>query len=124
MTEIVLSALAHTWLVDLDGTVFVHNGHLYGEDRLAPGVAGFWACIPPGDVIVLLSAREEAARSATLAALKREGLRYDHVLFGLPKGERVLINDGKPGGLVTALAVPVARDAGLTDLSVTIDASL
>ena len=48
MTAIVVSALPHTWLVDVDGTVLAHNGHLKGRDVVLPGVAAFWATIPPG----------------------------------------------------------------------------
>ena len=124
MTAIVVSALAHTWLIDIDGTVLAHNGHLKGRDVVLPGVAAFWATIPPGDRIILMSAREEKSRRKTLAVLDAAGLRYDQAIFGLPHGERILINDDKPGGLVTALAVPVARDAGLGDLSLTVDPSL
>jgi hypothetical protein len=124
MTAIVVSGLAHTWLIDVDGTVLAHNGHLKGRDTILPGVAAFWAKIPPGDRIILMSARAEKDRRQTLGILDAAGLRYDQAIFGLPHGERILINDDKPGGLVTALAVPVARDVGLQDLSLTIDPSL
>ncbi len=124
MTAIVVSALPHTWLIDIDGTVLAHNGYLEGPDVVLPGVEAFWAAIPPEDCIILLSARAEEMRQRTLAALDAAGLRYDQAVFGLPKGERILINDDKPGGLVTALAVPLARDAGLGGLSLTIDPRL
>jgi hypothetical protein len=124
MTQITVSTLAHTWLIDVDGTLLVHNGHLHGGDRLLPGVQAFWAKIPPDDMIVLLSARHEHEREAALALLDAAGLRYDQALFGLPRGERVLINDNKPGGLVTALAVCLARDEGLANLDVTLDPTL
>lgn len=113
MSGIVLSDLAHTWLIDLDGTVLLHNGYKNGGDVLLPGVQDFWAQIPAGDVIVLLSARPEAERVQTLDFLQGAGLRFDHALFGLPTGERVLINDQKPQGLKTAIAVNVVRDGGL-----------
>lgn len=122
MNDVVLSALPHTWLIDVDGTIVKHNGHKMGGDQLLPGVLAFWAQIAPDDRVVLLSARTPAEMSGTLAFLDAQGLRYDHVLFGLPKGERVLINDDKPGGLKTALAINLPRDAGLTDLFVRIDA--
>lgn len=121
---IVVSPLGHTWLIDIDGTVLAHNGHLTGGDRLLPGVAEFWAQIPAGDVIVLMSARTDLERDGTLEVLRGHGLRFDHVLFGLPHGERVLINDAKPSGLATALAVNLARDEGLARLSVEIDPAL
>jgi hypothetical protein len=116
-----LSALPHTWLIDLDGTVLRHNGHLTGGDELLPGVLEFWATLPAQDAIVLLSAREPSQAAATLAVLDAHGLRYDHALFGLPKGERVLINDRKPSGLPTACAINLRRDEGLRPLRWSID---
>ena len=35
------------------------------------------------------------------------------MLTGMPTGERILINDIKPSGLRTALAINVKRDEGL-----------
>jgi hypothetical protein len=113
-----LSNLAHTWLIDVDGTILCHNGHKQGGDALLPGVHEFWATIPPGDTIVLMSAREETYREATLAFLEAAGLRFDYALFGLPHGERILINDVKPRGLHTALAVNLRRDGGLAELRI------
>ena len=60
--DIRLSTLAHTWLIDLDGTVLAHNGHLGGQDDLLPGVKEFWQQIPAADTVVLLSARQEVHR--------------------------------------------------------------
>ena len=43
-------------------------------------------------------------------------IRYDHIIFDLPYGERILVNDIKPGGLQTSIAVNTQRDewAGFT----------
>ena len=119
-----LSTLAHTWLIDIDGTVLEHNGHKRGGDRLLPGVKAFWQSIPAADTVVLLSARTEEEREATLAFIRDQGLRFDHALFGLPVGERVLINDAKPGGLQTAIAVNPRRDQGFAGTSILIDETL
>jgi hypothetical protein len=119
-----LSPLPHLWLIDIDGTVVIHNGHLGGQDSLLAGVAAFWKHIPPGDTIVLLSARQDAWREPTLAWFGAQGLRFDQALFGLPTGERILINDKKDSGLETALAVNLARNAGLSGIDVMIDFNL
>jgi len=110
--SLTLSSLDHTWLIDLDGTVLRHNGHLGTGDELLPDVHAFWQSIPDADTIILLSAREEKYRNSTLEFVTKSGLRFDHAIFSLPHGERVLINDVKPRGLKTAIAVNVARDAG------------
>ena len=119
-----LSALGHTWLIDLDGVVCPHNGHLRGDETLLPGVREFWATIPVGDCVVLLSARGVEHQAAALALLAAAGLRVDHALFGLPFGERILINDAKPSGLLTALAVNVVRDAGLEGIALEVSPDL
>jgi hypothetical protein len=119
-TVLRLSGLGHTWLIDVDGVILSHNGHLHGDDRLLPGAHELWASIPESDCIVVLSARGEEHRAPTLAFLDAQGLRVDRALFGLPFGERVLINDMKPSGLKTALAVNLVRDAGLSGLAVEI----
>jgi hypothetical protein len=119
-----LSPLPHLWLIDIDGTVVIHNGHLTGQNSLLAGVGTFWKNIPESDTIVLLSARHEVYREPTLAWLSEQGLRFDHALFGLPTGERILINDKKNSGLPTALAVNLARNEGLGDIAVMIDSNL
>jgi hypothetical protein len=124
MHTLTLSTLPHTWLIDVDGTVLRHNGYKSGRDDLLPGVADLWARIPDGDFIVLLTARAEAERVSTLAVFDRNGLRFDCAIFGLPAGERVLINDSKPSGVQTAVAINVKRDVGLSGVSVVLDPML
>jgi len=122
--QLTLSNLRHAWLIDIDGTILKHNGHKSGEDELLPGVKQFWSTIPPEDEIILLSARNEADEKQTLDILNQYGIRYDRVIFGLPTGERVLINDAKPGGLVTAIAVDLKRDIGLQGFDIKIDETI
>ena len=124
MTKLRVSQLNHTWLIDIDGTLLRHNGHLSAGDELLPGVVEFWAKIPAGDTIILLSARTQDHQAATLHLFDQQDLRYNHAVFGLPTGERILINDCKPSGLPTALAVNLQRDQGLGELSLTIDPKL
>lgn len=121
MIHLSLSSLPHTWIIDIDGTILKHNGHKEYGDQLLAGVKEFWQRIPVEDTIILMSAREELYAEATLDFLRSNGLRYDQVIFGLPKGERILINDMKPSGLDTALAINVRRDEGLDELVLTCD---
>lgn len=106
--------LNHTWFIDLDGTIFVHD-RIYreGYDQLLPGVKELWNSIPVDDIIVITTAREEELREVSLAFLDEQGLRYDYALFGLAHGERIIMNDKKPEqGLKTALAWNLDRNAG------------
>ena len=46
----------------------------------------------------------------TLDFLAEQGIRYDEILFHMPMGERILVNDRKPSGLDMAVAVNIDRD--------------
>lgn len=120
-SEFKISSLDHTWIIDIDGTILKHNGHISNNEEILPGVIEFWKKIPPGDIIILLSARSNEHRESTLAFLISCGIRFDLAVFDLPHGERILINDCKPSGMNTALAVNIARDTGLLNLELTID---
>ena len=104
--------LGHTWFVDLDGTILNHNGYLNDNDYLLPGVKQLWASIPEGDYIIIVTGRQEQYKECSLKILTENGLRYDHAIFGLPLGERIVVNDLKPEGLKTAIAWNVERDKG------------
>lgn len=124
MTELVLSPLGHTWFLDLDGTLVKHNGHLTeGHDTLLAGADALLAQIPSSDLVVIITSRTEAHREATVRFLADHGIRYDHIIFGAPFGERIVVNDAKPSGLRTAVSVSLGRDQG-PQLTVKVDESL
>lgn len=109
--KIVVSALPKTWILDLDGTIVKHNGYkLDGFDTLLPGAKEFLANIRPGDMVIFVTSRTEEYREITTEFLKNQGIRYDHILFHAPYGERILVNDQKPSGLQTAIAINTERD--------------
>src|SRR5882724_5612839 len=106
-----LSGIPKTWFIDLDGTVVVHNPGLANPDRLLPGVKEFWAkAIRQEDRVILTTARNAQYEAATRAFLVAEDLRFDQLITGLPTGERIIINDKKPSGLHTAIAINVLRN--------------
>lgn len=124
MKELALSPLGHTWFLDLDGTLVKHNGHLTdGGDRLLPGALELLAGIPADDLVVIVTSRGEVHRAATEGFLAESGIRYDHIIFGAPVGERIVVNDAKPSGLRTAVSVSLGRDQG-PQLAVIVDQSL
>ena len=61
-------------------------------------------------MVILVTSRTEDDRETTERFLKKNGVRYDHIIFGAPAGERILVNDDKPGGLVTSIGVRAQRD--------------
>ena len=80
--------------------------------------------IPDADTIIILTSRSESHQEKTCLVLQKHGLRYDRIIFGLPFGERILINDRKPSGLKTAYALNLDRDAGPRTVQIHIDPSL
>ena len=104
--------LGHTWIFDVDGTIAEVNQHPYENDTLLPGVKEMWAQIPADDMIVIMTARPKDIQEQTLQFIRDNGLRYDLAIFGIHHGERIVVNDNKPGGLQTAIAWNVKRNKG------------
>ncbi|MCX8167108.1 MAG: hypothetical protein N3E37_04625 [Candidatus Micrarchaeota archaeon] len=116
-----LSELPKTWLIDIDGIIFEHNGYLKLKDgefeTPLPGVREFFEQIPLSHKIVLLTARSSKYRKITIDSLKHAKIRFDEILFDLPVGERILINDEKPDGMKTAFSINLKRNEGLLYLN-------
>ena len=109
-----LSSLAHTWILDVDGTLVKHNGYkIDGYDTLLDGVKEFFEKISPEDKVVLMTARKEEYLPSLKEFLAQNNIRYDYLLTDMPMGERILVNDNKPSGLNCAYAVNKKRDVGL-----------
>lgn len=119
-----LSPLNKTWIFDFDGTLVEHNGYKTGEDRFLPGAKEFLQTIPKEDFVIIMTAREKAAKSKTEDFLKENNIRYNEILFEMPMGERILFNDNKPSGLKCAYALTPDRNQGLQGFKVIIDESL
>lgn len=124
MFNLTLSPLEKTWILDLDGTLLEHNGYKTGEDKFLPGALEFLHGIPETDYVLILTARENEARDKTEKFLKKHSVRYNQIIFEIPMGERILINDNKPSGLKCAYAVTPVRNEGLEKLKVKIDENL
>lgn len=107
----ILSTLPKTWIFDLDGTILKHNGYkLDGVDTLLKGAKEYLDGIPKEDKIIIFTSRTGEYRQMTLDFLKEHKIRYDEILFHMPMGERIVVNDRKPSGLDMAVAVNVDRD--------------
>lgn len=124
MKKITLSPLGHTWFLDLDGTIVKHNGYrIDGYDSLLDGAEQFLKSLPESDVVIFITSRPSEYQVMTERFLTEHGIRYDHILYNVPFGERVLVNDRKPSGLNMAVAVNVMRDNTVC-LQVKVDESL
>lgn len=109
--RLILSTLPKTWIFDLDGTILKHNGYQSdGHDTLLDGVVEYMRELPAEDRIIILTSRTEDHKGMTQAFLDENGVRYDEILFNMPMGERIVVNDRKPSGLAMAVALNLDRD--------------
>lgn len=108
---LILSTLPKTWIFDLDGTLLKHNGYKTdGMDTVLSGAKEYMDRIPAEDKIVILTSRTEEYREMTLSFLTEQKIRYDEIIFNIPMGERIVVNDRKPSGLDMAVAFNLDRD--------------
>ena len=108
--KLVLSSLNHTWILDLDGTILVHNGYKDNEgERFVPGAKEFLLNLPDEDCIIFLTSRKKEYQKTTEEFLNEHGIRYNLIIYSMPYGERILINDNKPSGLKMAYAYSIDR---------------
>lgn len=94
--------LYSTLFVNLDGTL-VGNSSQYGQPRwgetdgLQPNIEALNHLYDSGKVdIIVITARKEAYREVTLAQLKRVGLKYHQIMFGLSHAKLIVVNDYSP----------------------------
>ncbi len=108
----ILSTLRHTWILDLDGTIVKHNGYrLDGYDSFLEGAEEFLKNIDKDDMVIFLTSRTNETKERTEQFLKDHHVHFDAILYNVPYGERILINDSKPSGLRMAIAVERERDS-------------
>ena len=112
--------LSHTWLIDLDGTIVKHNYYLSNnKDLFLKGVRVFLKKIPKNDVIIFLTSRKKKYKKSTISFLLKNKVRFNSIIFDLPFGERILMNDIKPKNkLKTAISINLKRDFGLSKFQI------
>ena len=120
----VLSTLGHTWILDLDGTLVKHNGYLEdGKDTLLSGAKEFLNSIPKDDVIIIITSRKSEYMEITKKFLHEEDIRYDSLIFDVPYGERIVVNDKKNSGMLTAMAINIERN-NIEQLKIEFDSNI
>lgn len=113
-----------TIFCDIDGCVFKHHsnvrGGLFDKCELLPGVQKtFKQWMQKGYTIILTTGRPEGLRNITEKQICNHCLSYHHLIMGLPRGQRVVINDMKFGAATnTAACVNLLRDKGMEDVNI------
>jgi len=108
-----------TLFIDIDGTLLHHfgvpNKQTLKDPVVLPEVLeklAEWE--RKGYRIILTTGRKESERELTVKQLQSVGIQYDHLIMGLSRGDRVIINDIKPDSdRPTAVAVNLIRNKGL-----------
>lgn len=108
----------YTIFVDFDGTCCYHWENLpeimRHDSKILDGVfEKFQEWRSKDYYVVLTTARPESLREFTTRQIMEMGLYFDQLVMGLPTGPRVIINDEKPNGMLTAFAKCVKRNKGL-----------
>lgn len=116
--------MAKTIFIDIDGTILKHHGEgglneIYKKPAiLLDGVVEKFEQWKYNECrIILTTARPSSMKQITEEQLLYHNLFWDDMIMGLPRGERLVINDTKDDGTITAIGVPVARNAGLGDIA-------
>jgi len=109
-----------TIFCDIDGTLLKHHGGLYqitqSKAILLPNAIGCIKAWKDKDYrIILTTGRPESMRDLTVEQLREVGIFYDMLIMGLPRGERIVINDCKPDRTITATAINIPRNEGFTE---------
>ena len=70
MSKIILSTLPKTWILDLDGTLVLHNGHTLDGDKVLEGVKEFYEKLGENDKVLIITARKKEYKLETIKFLK------------------------------------------------------
>lgn len=106
--------LPKTWFVDFDGTIAVHRGgELNGKDEPLPTTSKFFELIGKEDKVIIVTARNSVDEKNIWDFMKAHNYPCHQVICGLSSGARILINDEKPSGYITAYAISTKRDSGI-----------
>jgi len=103
-----------TWFIDFDGTLVTQRSHMSDTDTILDGTKAFFSdVVGELDHVIITTARAWEYKERIERFLETHGIRFNLVICGLPSGTRILINDKKPDGAITAYAYNLERDEGI-----------
>ena len=65
------------------------------------------------DYVLITTARHSEFKGIAEKCFLENQIRYNKIIYDMPNGERILMNDIKPSGLKTAYSYNLDRDIGL-----------
>lgn len=103
-----------TWFIDFDGTLVHHKSHMKDEDYILDDTKTFFKTkVEENDYVIITTARGHDHKERIENFLSKHDIKFNLVLCGLPSGARILINDIKPDGMITAYSYNLERDKGI-----------
>ncbi len=100
------SKIGKTWFFDLDGTLLKNASNekldkiitqcgksSHKQEEALMSSKQFIKNIPKGDKVVLTTARANRHKDHTIRVLEYVGIKYDQIIFDIPSGARILVND-------------------------------
>lgn len=107
------------YFVDIDGSLVVYDPAVFSGRapmQMLPGsLEKLKEWHAKGHIIILTTGRP-ATRSQTVRQLEEAGVPYHMLITDLGGGVRVLINDRKPDGELTALSYSPGRNVGIAGI--------
>jgi hydroxymethylpyrimidine pyrophosphatase-like HAD family hydrolase len=113
-----------TIFLDIDGTLVKHKSVCENTlpDSKLEILDGTLEKLTEWDLkgyrIILTTGRKESMRKSTEEQLRNLGIFYDMLIMGIGGGDRILINDKKSDGRITAFAICPDRNKGIKDVNV------
>ena len=113
-----------TIFCDIDGVIFRHFRYIDEivsmnvQTSVLPGVKEkFREWLSMGHMIILITGRPPSMREVTERQLKEAGIVYYDLIMGLPRGQRIIVNDKKPHSEISTVGVcELERDEGLINV--------
>lgn len=103
-----------TWFIDFDGTLVLHESYILDKDIILDDTKLFFDLnVKENDYVIITTARDQNHKERIERFLVNNNIKFDIVLCGLTAGPRILINDIKPDGIITAYSYNLERDKGI-----------
>jgi len=121
--KIELNTRPKTIICDIDGVLLSHANMGLSVQLEQTTLYGTLEKITEWDSkgynIILITGRRESQREETIKQLQANDIFYDKLVMGVGGGDRVLINDRKPGSQRdTAYSINLNRNEGVTNVKI------
>jgi histidinol phosphatase-like enzyme len=107
-------------MVDIDGTLCEYDLDVikgFKDMTLLPGTLEKLDEWNGKGYQIILTTGRLASRERTIEQLEKAGIVYDQLVTDIGGGKRIIINDIKPDGTLTAVAYNLLRNQGISSIN-------